>query len=200
MEFWCHVCKRETEVSTSKVCNSCQKNFVEEIDLAEQHPRNFVPYNSNSRGRLVTELILMPTIRSFRQSNTANEIDTSLDALIHQLMLNDPNRYGPPPASKNSIMGLNEINITSEIIRNRGALHRGVDEFGQKIDVEKFTIECSICKEEFDVGDQAVDMPCLHLFHKVCIISWLEAHNNCPVCRYEFPTDDPDYEARRLSK
>jgi uncharacterized protein YbaR (Trm112 family) len=198
MEYWCHVCKRETEVNASLACPQCQKNFIEEVDPLEQHPRNFVPYSSNTRGRLVTELILMPTIRSLRTNNT--EIDTSLDALIHQLMLNDPNRYGPPPAAKDTISGLKEVKITSEIIESRGALHRGVDEFGQKIDKERVTIECSVCKEEFDIEDLVVDMPCLHLFHKVCIVSWLEAHNNCPVCRYELPTDDPDYEARRARK
>ena len=182
------------------ICTTCQKNFVEEIEEPESHPRNFVPFGSNSRSRMVTELILMPSARPMRYMNGANDFDQSLDALIHQLMLNDPNRYGPPPAAKESVSALKEIQITKETIENRGTWHKGVDEFGVKIDNEKIAIECSVCKDEFSSGDQAIDMPCLHLFHKECIVAWLESHNNCPTCRFEFPTDDPDYEARRMRK
>ncbi|XP_057451871.1 probable E3 ubiquitin-protein ligase RHC2A [Lotus japonicus] len=42
---------------------------------------------------------------------------------------------------------------------------------------------CAICFEDFhDVG---VRMPCLHMFHKDCITSWLQAANSCPLCRFQ---------------
>jgi Ring finger domain len=200
MEYWCHVCRRETEFLNEINCINCNKDFIEKIDRVEDHPRNFVPFNMSSRSRMLTELILMPTLRSVRYNGSENEPDQSLDAIINQLMLNDQNRYGPPPASRESISCLKEILITQEIFESRGTYNKGIDEYGQKIDKERIILDCSVCKEEFECNEKAIDMPCLHLYHRHCIQAWLESHNNCPTCRYEFPTDDPDYEARRYRK
>lgn len=57
--------------------------------------------------------------------------------------------------------------------------------------------ECAICKDQFELNENVLRLPCRHLYHKQCISPWLDAHNSCPVCRFELPTDDADYEARR---
>ena len=42
--------------------------------------------------------------------------------------------------------------------------------------------DCSIC---YDDPDQTmVHLPtCKHLYHRKCILSWLQSHLNCPLCR-----------------
>ncbi|KMZ61571.1 RING/U-box superfamily protein [Zostera marina] len=40
--------------------------------------------------------------------------------------------------------------------------------------------KCSVCMEDYTVGKR---MPCLHVFHEICISSWLALHNSCPLCR-----------------
>ena len=42
--------------------------------------------------------------------------------------------------------------------------------------------DCSIC---YDDPDQTmVHLPtCKHLYHRKCILSWLQSHLNCPMCR-----------------
>ncbi|KAG2315949.1 hypothetical protein Bca4012_066794 [Brassica carinata] len=100
-----------------------------------------------------------------------------LEQLIQQLAENDPNRYGTPPASKSAIEGLPTVKVTKDMLRS---------EMNQ----------CAVCMDEFEDGGDVKQMPCKHVFHQDCLMPWLELHNSCPVCRYELPTDDPEYECR----
>lgn len=101
-----------------------------------------------------------------------------LEQLIQQLAENDPNRYGAPPASKSAVEGLPTIKISEE--------HLGTD-----------AAQCAVCKDEFELCSEVKQMPCKHMYHPDCILPWLAQHNSCPVCRYELPTDDSDYEQAR---
>ena len=42
---------------------------------------------------------------------------------------------------------------------------------------------CSICIEPMIDGDELLQLRCDHLFHKQCIVSWLQKSLNCPMCR-----------------
>lgn len=44
---------------------------------------------------------------------------------------------------------------------------------------------CSVCQEDFNVGEQVNQLPCYHFFHKECIHPWLEKNRTCPLCRKE---------------
>lgn len=104
-------------------------------------------------------------------------IGPGFEQLIQQLAENDPNRHGPPPASKSAVLALPNIKITDQLLSSDSS-------------------QCAVCKDTFDLGVEAKQMPCKHIYHCDCILPWLEIHNSCPVCRYELPTDDPDYEQR----
>ena len=100
-----------------------------------------------------------------------------LEQLIQQLAENDPNRYGTPPASKSAVQTLPDIKISQDLLASDSS-------------------QCAVCKDSFELREEAKQMPCKHIYHADCILPWLELHNSCPVCRYELPTDDPDYEQR----
>jgi len=43
---------------------------------------------------------------------------------------------------------------------------------------------CSICLEEFEVGEKLLKLPCNHYFHPNCIKPWLtERQPTCPLCK-----------------
>ncbi|KAJ2021605.1 hypothetical protein IWW57_004866 [Coemansia sp. S610] len=45
---------------------------------------------------------------------------------------------------------------------------------------------CPICLEEFDIGEQLRELPCLHKYHVVCIDTWLVSRSTCcPYCKLD---------------
>ena len=61
---------------------------------------------------------------------------------------------------------------------------------------------CTICLEPYAVGDGVARLKntvssgsscrrqCHHWFHEVCILKWLQHHNQCPLCRVDMICDD----------
>lgn len=91
-------------------------------------------------------------------------------------------RVGPPPTSAATIRNLPRIKVTAyDIAANESP-------------------ECSICLEELVIGQPALRIPCGHLYHEDCVRDWLKKSNECPVCRFELPTDNAEYEKGRKNR
>ncbi|VVB14658.1 unnamed protein product [Arabis nemorensis] len=116
-------------------------------------------------------------------------LDVYLDSSIENLFVNDAVLFdnnddvimASPPASKRVVEDLPAVEITSEELRDGN-------------------IVCAICKDEVLVEEKVKRLPCRHYYHGECIIPWLGLRNTCPVCRYELPTDDLDYERNRRTQ
>jgi len=67
-----------------------------------------------------------------------------------------------------------------------------------EIENDKKDLSCSICLEEFKIGEKCIKLPCEgnpHYFHKGddnCpgIMEWFTRNNTCPICRTEFPSEE----------
>ena len=43
---------------------------------------------------------------------------------------------------------------------------------------------CPVCMESYKKGDSLMILPCLHKYHKDCIVPWLVQSGACSVCRF----------------
>lgn len=99
-------------------------------------------------------------------------LGSGFDRLLDQLSQIENNGIGRmehPPASKAAIESMPVVEIGEE--------HLGSE------------LHCAVCKEAFEFGIEAREMPCKHLYHDDCILPWLNIRNSCPVCRHELPSD-----------
>lgn len=49
---------------------------------------------------------------------------------------------------------------------------------------------CGICLEDWREGEDAVRLPCKHLYHLECALQWLKKHSvNCPLCGWAADLD-----------
>ncbi|XP_010553179.1 PREDICTED: uncharacterized protein LOC104823336 isoform X2 [Tarenaya hassleriana] len=111
-------------------------------------------------------------------ANAGDYLDErGFEELLEQLADSDNSRRGAPPASLSIVRNLPRIIINGEQLKKNND-----------------GLVCAICKEFFVIGSETTQLPCLHLYHTWCILPWLNARNSCPLCRYELPTDDRDYE------
>ena len=101
------------------------------------------------------------------------------EALLQTLADTDGGgRRGAPPAAKSAVVALQTVKIASE----------------------SEVVVCAICKDLVGFGDVAKRLPCGHEYHGDCIVPWLGSRNSCPVCRFELPTDDKEYEDEKKKK
>ncbi|CAN4090516.1 unnamed protein product [Withania somnifera] len=108
----------------------------------------------------------------------AHVYDTDHDALSGQFLESEGTLKGSPPAAKSVVKNLPLVVLNDE---------------------EDKTV-CAVCKDEIFVVEKVTELPCCHYYHLDCIIPWLNMRNTCPVCRHELPTDDTDYERRKIGR
>jgi len=95
-----------------------------------------------------------------------------------------------------------EENLNSEHRENNSCSKEFIDSL-EEIEMDKPNISCSICLEEFKIGENCIKLPCKgqsHYFHnetESCtgIKKWLEKSNTCPMCRTEFPKENNEEES-----
>ncbi|KAL5741336.1 hypothetical protein ACOSP7_028068 [Xanthoceras sorbifolium] len=106
----------------------------------------------------------LPNLISSSESESSEEGDSiNSDAEQHPLIwVAEPLRiYGGVGGLRLAIQALKEV----------------------KVEAASSEEECSICLERVGVGQTASQTPCSHMFHRECILQWLQRDTSCPLCR-----------------
>lgn len=202
--FWCQSCERTVRVPSANLygplCPVCFRELHHELGISRpsillSDYDNFAP-----RGPLPHPV---PPRGSDRRNNYNNirwevEHDTSNGGInLHSWItlqfdippplpttINNDNNltniggleeeaqsFGPPPASVSAIEALPTVTMS---------------------ELHETTSSCAVCKEEFEIGGEAKELPCKHFYHSNCILPWLRMHNTCPICRFQLKDDGGD--------
>ncbi|XP_063539573.1 E3 ubiquitin-protein ligase RNF126-like [Cydia strobilella] len=100
-----------------------------------------------------------------------------LDAVVTQL-LGQLENAGPPPLPREQIAAIPSEAVTEE----QAAANTS----------------CSVCWENFQLGEMVSKLQCEHIFHSTCIEPWLQLHATCPICRRSLLPEEPQAEPQAV--
>ncbi|XP_059292094.1 probable E3 ubiquitin-protein ligase RHG1A [Lycium ferocissimum] len=63
------------------------------------------------------------------------------------------------------------------------AMPSEIGEFGSNGNEDE--VKCTICQEEYVIGDEIGRLECEHGYHVECVKNWLKLKNWCPICKAE---------------
>ena len=134
------------------------------------------------------------------------KIDDQRNEWLHNKMMEFSMNYQQQEATRtNDTIRRNHlaayINEEEEIQRNRNNDNEHTDDYtsasprfiaefrleGPKtLNTEMPEIKCTICLEQFQIGDEYSHWPCAgqHMLHHQCMLELLRWQNRCPTCRY----------------
>ncbi|KAF6172662.1 hypothetical protein GIB67_041985 [Kingdonia uniflora] len=183
---WEEANAEENTVETTEALDLLDDVFIRSPSENNNSPLNWLRELQSPENRSVIRLRFEENRRinftnmeeSPFMTNLGDYLDSrGFEQLLQQLAETESSRRGAPPAAASLINGsLPCVIMTKEHERHHGGL------------------VCAVCKETISVGTEVNELPCTHFYHPSCILPWLSVRNSCPLCRFELPTDDNDYE------
>ncbi|KAL6413844.1 hypothetical protein AUP68_03371 [Ilyonectria robusta] len=154
------------------------------------------PRQSRAKGLARAVLETMPIVKFGNQTPTKPDPELDMDAITNdgqdnpvQRTTSNPSEARQPeatPATRADNDGASSVTRDSPTptpdSAPDGAGGNGEDNLG-----------CSICTEDFKVGEDVRVLPCRHQFHPACIDPWLiNVSGTCPLCRFDLRPEKAD--------
>ncbi|KDP33448.1 hypothetical protein JCGZ_07019 [Jatropha curcas] len=71
----------------------------------------------------------------------------------------------------------------SECLKTSSYQSASLEDAASDLCGKKDDVKCSICQEDYTVGDEVGRLQCEHRYHVACIRQWLRQKNWCPICK-----------------
>ena len=128
--------------------------------------QSFLNFGSNFNGNF----------RDNFSSNFRSNLGNFFSQLIEIVRRNreEAERNKHPPTTKEALDKLKRFPMSEKYCKKD---NKGKFEYPQ----------CCICLYNVGKGEETVLLPCGHMFHWECCLTWLKSKNTCPVCRFELP-------------
>ncbi|XP_063045802.1 E3 ubiquitin-protein ligase Arkadia [Engraulis encrasicolus] len=84
------------------------------------------------------------------------------------------------PKTRSASIGTHLHNTSSTSRKLHGKQQE--EEEGAEEDTEE---KCTICLSILEEGEDVRRLPCMHLFHQLCVDQWLLTNKKCPICRVD---------------
>ncbi len=128
--------------------------------------QSFLNFGSNFNGNF----------RDNFSSNFRSNLGNFFSQLIEIVRRNreEAERNKHPPTTKEALDKLKRFPMSEKYCKKD---NKGKFEYPQ----------CCICLYNVAKGEETVLLPCGHMFHWECCLTWLKSKNTCPVCRFELP-------------
>ena len=107
---------------------------------------------------------------NFRSNFRGNFLNVLIDLIRRNMEEAQRNKH--PPTDKKTLNKLKKFSMSEKYCKKND---KGKLEFPN----------CCICLNDVKKGEKTVLLPCGHMFHWKCCLTWLESNNTCPVCRFE---------------
>ncbi|KAJ1424667.1 hypothetical protein B484DRAFT_451422, partial [Ochromonadaceae sp. CCMP2298] len=177
--FFCHTCQRVFQlggVSSPQdyYCPHCQSTFLEELN-ANHHPSHRHSdillgghsHLSSEQNRRISNATAMLRLLETQLREELEQLQVAYEAANVQI-------NGGTEKAKMTKLLLGKLRKTP-----------------LSLDAVCSQPSCPICSEDFALGSEAVKLPCGHLFHRVCVLHWLNMKQNCPICRSTISNEMP---------
>ncbi|CAH9130922.1 unnamed protein product [Cuscuta epithymum] len=204
--YWCYLCKKLVKChlfsSSERICDnrSCSGQLVPLIpaelndrpclwcDRCRTHEFTYMTANArcdrcDNPMYQLRRIALCPS----GQIDVLIEVSTLVDQLPPVTLID--NNLGRPmiPLIERIMQNRNNLPARSSSRRVIGAIPEGVIASIPIVKVLKSdcrdSTKCPVCQDKFLVGEDASELPCMHLYHPHCIARWLRHSALCPVCQ-----------------
>lgn len=168
--------RRNTASNTNDICFRSSMNNHGFLNLRNQRSVGSTDYDVEVNTPFD---LMMQLCRASTDMDTTNGVPTRSSSYSRQRRHTDYIYDRSPDSSRCPICLRKFPNIGQLYKHIQNCFNSDVLNYNRDV-VQSNMGECSICLEDMDVGSVIARLPCLCIYHKLCLDAWFEVKRCCP--------------------